>query len=252
MTNHPDTPRLGATDDDSVAALYTLTITDVVQRYADAGLPKNPRTVQRYAAAGKIKAQKIMTATGELYLINAESVDLHLTELQQLERQARLVASGRDLSRQGGHDTQLPFAATYNDMGVRQGAAHRDLSSTVAQATQRNPNPHSDDTPRHTPPTGDDIAGQKSPSDPDTSRPVATPPLPIAPVEDRYVKQLERENDFLRDQVGKKDSQIEALTKLSEGTLTNVTQQNTLLQGFQRLLGLGQKSESRGDTRDPA
>ena len=59
----------------------------------------------------------------------------------------------------------------------------------------------------------------------DVSRPVATP----APEESRYVAALKRENDFLREQISVKDTQISELTERSRET-------NVLIGGLQRLL----------------
>jgi hypothetical protein len=47
--------------------------------------------------------------------------------------------------------------------------------------------------------------------------------------EDRYVGQLERENDFLRSQIQTKDSQIKELTERSRET-------NVLIAGLQKML----------------
>ena len=60
---------------------------------------------------------------------------------------------------------------------------------------------------------------------PDRSRPVATTP----PAESRYVAALERENDFLRGQVGVKDKQISELTERARET-------NHLIAGLQKML----------------
>ena len=52
---------------------------------------------------------------------------------------------------------------------------------------------------------------------------------------DKYVRQLERENVMLH-------RQIDTMTSVVESTLENVKQQNILIQGFQRMLGLAAPS----------
>jgi hypothetical protein len=54
---------------------FTLTIEEAVERYARAGLPRTPRSVQRYCAKGHLECRRIETAFGEKYLIAPASVD---------------------------------------------------------------------------------------------------------------------------------------------------------------------------------
>lgn len=274
MTLHPDMSRPVATTGDIVPdLLYTLTIPDVAQRYLDAGFPKNPRTIQRYAAAGKIRAQKQMTATGELYLINPDSVDLHITELRQMEAQARLVAAGRDMAR----PVATPFSATTTaqvqsrqaSTSPRPVAAGPDLSSYVANAFEPFQAATIDDIPRHGDSTTSGVAAETTDDDAsevaagrdmprqvesggranpatghDTSRLVA--PSPVG--DDRYVKLLERENEFLREQVEVKDVQIKELTERSRETNALFGRLQTMLQP---LLGTG-RPDGRGHPHDLA
>lgn len=74
----------------------------------------------------------------------------------------------------------------------------------------------------------------------------------------KYVERLETDIAFLRSQVETKDKQIDNLTRLSESTINNVAQQNILIQGFQRMLGLagpaarpGEPRPGEGGPRDP-
>lgn len=274
MTLNPDMSRpVATTGDIAPDLLYTLTIPDVAQRYLDAGFPKNPRTIQRYAAAGKIRAHKQMTATGELYLINPDSVDLHITELRQLEAQARLVAAGRDVS----WPVATPFSgATAAQALPRQAptsprpvAADPNMSSYVAHAFAPFQATTADDIPRHGDSTTSDVApgttddrapeaatGRDMPrqvelaarANPatghDTSRLAATAPVG----DDRYVKVLERENEFLREQVEVKDVQIKELTERSRETNALFGRLQTMLQP---LLGTG-RADGRGHPHDLA
>jgi len=91
MTDDPS--RLVATSPDSY---FTLTIDDALERYARAGLPRTPRSVQRYCATGHLDCRRIETAFGEKYLISPTSVDKHIAYIEEV----RPVAPSRDLPRQ--------------------------------------------------------------------------------------------------------------------------------------------------------
>src|SRR5579862_4919864 len=75
---------------------FTLTIDDALERYARAGLPRTPRSVQRYCAKGHLDCRRIETPFGEKYLISPDSVAKHIAYIEEV----RPTATGRDLSRQ--------------------------------------------------------------------------------------------------------------------------------------------------------
>jgi hypothetical protein len=75
---------------------FTLTIDEALERYARAGLPRTPRSVQRYCAKGHLDCRRIETAFGEKYLISPASVDKHIAYIEEV----RPVATGRDMPRQ--------------------------------------------------------------------------------------------------------------------------------------------------------
>src|SRR5437764_13194987 len=95
----PDEPRPVATSPDSE---FSLTIEDALERYARAGLPRTPRSVQRYCAKGHLQCRLIETPFGEKYLIAPESVDKHIAYIEEVRPSAtspdmpRQVATGRD------------------------------------------------------------------------------------------------------------------------------------------------------------
>lgn len=62
-----------------------------------------------------------------------------------------------------------------------------------------------------------------------TSRAVSEPATPPANTDERYVHQLERENEFLRDQIQRKDEQIGELSERARET-------NFLIKGLQELV----------------
>ena len=49
---------------------FTLSIDEALQLYTSAGLPRTPRSVQRYCAKGHLQCRLIETEFGEKYLIN--------------------------------------------------------------------------------------------------------------------------------------------------------------------------------------
>ena len=88
-----DLSRQAATIPDSE---FTLTIEEAVDRYARAGLPRTPRSIQRYCAKGHLECRRIETAFGEKYLIAPASVDKHIAYIEEV----RPVATSRDVPRQ--------------------------------------------------------------------------------------------------------------------------------------------------------
>ncbi len=181
-----DTPRPVATNPDSD---FTLSIDEAVERYARAGHPRTPRSVQRYCAKGHLEARLIETSFGEKYLINPASLEKHIAYIDEVNP-----TTGRDLSRPAA----TAAASQNQEHAVQAGTStEHDKSRQVASAT------------------------------PDMSR---------------YVGALERETEFLRGQIGVKDTQIAALLERDKET-------NFLIRGLQTmlapLLGTGErKSES--------
>jgi len=90
MTDDMSRPVATSPDSD-----FTLTIEDALERYAKAGLPRTPRSVQRYCAKGHLECRLIETQFGEKYLISPASVDKHIAYIEEV----RPVATGRDMPR---------------------------------------------------------------------------------------------------------------------------------------------------------
>jgi hypothetical protein len=88
-----DLSRPVATTDDRD---FTLTIDEALERYGKAGLPRTPRSIQRYCAKGHLECRLIETPFGEKYLISPASVDKHIAYIEEV----RPAATGRDLPRQ--------------------------------------------------------------------------------------------------------------------------------------------------------
>src|ERR1700691_1807232 len=87
-----DLSRPVATSD---ASYFTLTIDDALERYSRAGLPRTPRSIQRYCAKGHLQCRLIETEFGEKYLIAPASIDKHIAYIEEV----RLAATSPDLSR---------------------------------------------------------------------------------------------------------------------------------------------------------
>jgi hypothetical protein len=121
-----DAPRPVATGPDSD---FTLSIDEAVQLYARAGLPRTPRSIQRYCAKGHLDCRRIETPFGEKYLITPASVAKHIAYIEEVRPTAtrpdmpRPVAADvalKDADRQEpppgsttGPDVSRPVAAAY-------------------------------------------------------------------------------------------------------------------------------------------
>lgn len=99
---------------------FTVTIDEALERYSRAGLPRTPRSIQRYCAKGHLECRLIETPFGEKYLISPESIDKHIAYIEEV----RPAAASRDSSRpvatavvsQERHDQERPRVATSTDL----------------------------------------------------------------------------------------------------------------------------------------
>ena len=106
---------------------FTLTIDDALERYAHAGLPRTPRSVQRYCAKGHLDCRRIETAFGEKYLISPASVDKHIGYIEEV----RPVATSRDMPRPVATNSLLEDS---HDHPRQEAPTSPDLSRPVATA----------------------------------------------------------------------------------------------------------------------
>jgi hypothetical protein len=190
-----DLSRPVATSDDSE---YSLSVEEALARYEAAGLPRTPRSIQRYCTKGYLEARRVETEFGEKFLIKPESVERHIAYIIEV----RPVATSRDLTRLVATNE----ATEIKPVSIKDGAA-----------------------------TGDDIVRQ-APTTPEMSPPVAAG--------ERYVALLERENEFLRDQIAVKDEQIRGMGQ-------HLEQSNILTAGLHKLLTplLGRSSAATSEER---
>jgi hypothetical protein len=86
-----DTSRPVATGSDSD---FTLTIEDALALYAAAGIPRTPRSIQRYCAKQHLSSRRIETEFGEKYLITSASVEKHIAYIKEVTP-----ATSRDVPR---------------------------------------------------------------------------------------------------------------------------------------------------------
>src|SRR3954451_17471791 len=87
-----DQPRPAATSPDE----YTLSIEDAVALYERAGLPRTPRTVQRYCGNGHLNCRRVDIPYAEKYLITPPSVAKPIAYIEE----TRQTLAGRDEPRQ--------------------------------------------------------------------------------------------------------------------------------------------------------
>jgi hypothetical protein len=79
MTDDQSRPVATSPDSD-----FILSIDDALERYARAGLPRTPRSVQRYCAKGHLDCRRVETSFGEKYLISPASVDKHIAYIEEV------------------------------------------------------------------------------------------------------------------------------------------------------------------------
>jgi hypothetical protein len=117
-----DMSRQVATGDDSD---FTLSIDEALELYARAGLPRTPRSVQRYCAKGHLDCRRMETPFGEKYMISPASVAKHIAYIDEV----RPVATGRDEPR---HAATTVAPQESRDEQPKEPAPTPDLSRQVA------------------------------------------------------------------------------------------------------------------------
>jgi hypothetical protein len=127
-----DTSRPVATSSDGD---FTLTIEDALALYAKAGIPRTPRSIQRYCAKQHLSSRRIETDFGEKYLITRASVEKHIAYIKEItpttsRDTSRLVATTVAAKNMDSTERQEP--ATTPDQ-PRPGATSPDLSRYVAR-----------------------------------------------------------------------------------------------------------------------
>src|SRR5262249_45210777 len=105
---------------------FTLSIDEAVERYARAGLPRTPRSIQRYCAKGHLDCRRVETAFGEKFLISPASIDKHIAYIEEV----RSIATSPDMTRQvatgRGEPRQVATMEESNQEQQRQGTTGGD------------------------------------------------------------------------------------------------------------------------------
>lgn len=76
---------------------FILSLEKVSDLYAEAGLPRTLRAIQKYCATGKLDARKIEIETGEQWFVALYSVQRHIAYIKEV----RTAAASGGLSRPG-------------------------------------------------------------------------------------------------------------------------------------------------------
>lgn len=166
------------------ATRYSLTLDDTAQLFAEAGLPRNIRSLQRYCVAGRLDCIKEETVTGLTFFVDPDSVGRAITQLAQLH----------GITDEVRHPAPMP-----------------DMSHRVAPVIEPSPQ---FDQPRASAVERDitiqETPERQTPPQPDMSRYVAQVESENAMLKEHVV--------FLRDQAQVKDTQIAALLERDRET----------------------------------
>jgi hypothetical protein len=132
---------------------YSLTLDAAARVFAEAGLPRNIRSLQRYCAAGRLDCIKEETATGLTFFVDPDSVGRAITQLAQMHgitEEVRHSALNPDMSHTGAPviEPSPPIdqpraSAAERDIGVqeiseRHTPPQSDMSRYVAQIESEN------------------------------------------------------------------------------------------------------------------
>ena len=174
-------PRLDANTDELA---YSLTVEEAAQRYDAAGHSRTLRALQKYCLRGDLDCIKRETLYGQRYRITPESVARHLAQIEEVT-----ATKGRGQSRTDANVRMalLPLASS-DEQGPHETERTRTDASNQASENHEQ---------------------QKGKSR--TDREQSRPDVP----ETKYVALLERENDFLRDQIGRKIKSSSAIFKFN-------------------------------------
>lgn len=166
------------------ATRYSLTLDETARLFAEAGLPRNIRSLQRYCAAGRLDCIKEETVTGLTFFVDPDSVGRAIIQLAQMH---------------GITDE------------VRHGAVEPDMSHRVVPVIEPSP---PIDTPRASAAERDnnaqEISERQTPPQSDMSRYVAQVESENAMLKEHVA--------FLKDQTLVKDTQIAALLERDKET----------------------------------
>src|SRR6185503_11605150 len=88
--------------------------------YARAGLPRTPRTIQRYCGNGHLDCRRVEIPYGEKYLIIPASVTKHIAYIEETRQTAaEAEAVSRYVARLEGENTFLREQITVKDVQIK-------------------------------------------------------------------------------------------------------------------------------------
>ena len=137
MTDDQPRPAVASRDNE-----FFLSIDDVIALYADAGLPRDRRTIQRYCAAGKLDCHKIEIPFGDQYMVTPASVDRHIAYIKEVRQaqanrgQPRRVGANDDQERRATAELRQP--PTSHDEPRQTAAKDEFVSRYVARLESEN------------------------------------------------------------------------------------------------------------------
>lgn len=109
---------------------FTLSVDEALVRYAKAGHPRTPRSIQRYCAKGHLECRFMETPFGEKYLVTPDSIDKHIAYIEEVTP-----STSRDVSRQ-----VATLAERKNDDFLAETAAATGSDTSRPVATSRDNN----------------------------------------------------------------------------------------------------------------
>ena len=204
-----DEPRTATNTDD---AAFTLTADKALMMYEQAGHPRTLRSIQKFCKRGDIDCRFEQTLYGRRYRISPLSVDRHLKELDEIA-----AANGRDELRPDANVRMLELSNANSGEEPANSNEQSQPDASVRLAGIQDEPGHEQSR------TQEIVRDELRPDAPDV----------------RYVTLLERENDFLRDQIARKDHQIEQRDTQIQSMIERDRETNYLIQGLQRMLRIG-------------
>ena len=118
MDQHSDDSPISASRHDAPehdTSRHTLTIKQAAHLFADLGVPRSPRSVQRFCELNNIDCIRVKGEKTERYFVNQPSVERYAEELKQLENisrieddTARYDAPQRDMTRNDAPRREAP------------------------------------------------------------------------------------------------------------------------------------------------
>jgi len=91
---HPS-PVVSGQDRTEPDSNFSLTVQQGSERYAQLGHPRNPRSVRRFCQQGKILCVEVQTDNfTKAYLIDPESIDRHIQEIEETHSRTRPDTTG--------------------------------------------------------------------------------------------------------------------------------------------------------------